>query len=291
MKSGQFGSWVVIVVMLSIGILLTMVFFTAAQLSPVIHVDDAKTGILIPLYRHPGSTWDDLIQVKHEHPSVQIIAIINPANGPGSWDLSYVLGIKKLQSAGIPTLGYVYTRYGARNSSEITADIDTYKNWYGTNGIFFDEMEHVSGKEDYYSHLSNYAKSVGLNFTIGNPGKDVSPSYLGTVDNIVIYEHSGLPSVESLKGWHTKYPKYNFSILPYGVDKLNAKFVKSASHYVGLIYITDQILPNPWYSLTTYLDQLVSLVGSTSDNGKDLDESSTYDHGKDLNSISVQHEQ
>lgn len=291
MKSGQFGSWVVIVVMLSIGILLTMVFFAAAQLSPVIHVDDAKTGILIPLYRHPGSTWDDLIQVKHEHPSVQIIAIINPANGPGSWDLSYVLGIKKLQSAGIPTLGYVYTRYGARNSSEITADIDTYKNWYGTNGIFFDEMEHVSGKEDYYSHLSNYAKSVGLNFTIGNPGKDVSPSYLGTVDNIVIYEHSGLPSAESLKGWHTKYPKYNFSILPYGVDKLNAKFVKSASHYVGLIYITDQILPNPWYSLTTYLDQLVSLVGSTSDNGKDLDESSTYDHGKDLNSISVQHEQ
>jgi len=280
-----------------------MVFFATAHASHEIHVDDEKTGIIVPLYRHPGSTWDDLIQVKHDHPAVQIIAIINPANGPGSWDLSYVLGIKKLQSAGIPSLGYVYTRYGARNSSEIIADIDTYKNWYGTNGIFFDEMEHIPGKEDYYLHLSNYAKSVGLNYTVGNPGKDVSSSYIGTVDNIVIYEHSGLPTVESLKGWHAKYSKYNFSILPYDVDKLNAKFVKSASHYVGLLYITDQTLPNPWYSLTTYLDQLTSLVGSTSDHGKDFDDSSTHDHEKDLynsttsdhekdlDSMSIQHEQ
>ena len=280
MKNGTFGKWKIVIVMLSAGIFLTMMFFAAAQLSPTIHVDDTKTGILIPLYRHPDTTWDYLIQVKHAHPSVPIVAIINPDSGPGFWDPTYVFGIKKLQSAGIPSIGYVYTRYGTRDSSEITADIDTYKNWYGVNGIFFDEMAHVPGREDYYLHLSNYAKSIGLNFTIGNPGKDVSPSYLGTVDNIVIYENSGLPPIELLKGWHTKYSKYNFSILSYGVDELNNKFVKSALHYVGLIYITDQTLPNPWYSLTTYLDHLVSLVGSTSDHEKDL-----------VFPVSVEHEQ
>lgn len=269
-----------VIMLLSIGIFLTTIFFAAAQIPPEIHVDDTKTGILVPLYRHPDSTWDDLIQVKHAHHNVPIVAIINPDNGPGFWDPAYVLGIKKLQSAGIPVIGYVYTRYGARDSSEITVDIDTYKNWYGVNGIFFDEMENAPGKEDYYLHLSSYAKSIGLNFTVGNPGKDVSSSYIGTVDNIVIYEHSGLPSIESLKGWHVQYSKYNFSILPYGVDKLDAKFVKSVSHHVGLIYITDQTLPNPWYSLATYLDQLVSLVGSTSD------------HEKDLNSfVSIHHKQ
>ena len=257
------------VLVLSTGVILTMILFTATQYSPI-HVDSTKTGILIPLYRHPDSTWDDLIQVKHEHSSVPIIAIINPGNGPGFWDPTYFLGIKKLQSAGIPTLGYVYTSYGARNSSEITADIDTYKNWYGVNGIFFDEMAHVPGKEDYYLHLSNYAKSLGLNFTVGNPGKDVSSSYLGTVDNIVIYENSGLPSIDLLTGWHTKYPKYDFSILSYGVDKLNEKFIRSASDHVGLIYVTDKTLPNPWYSLTSYLDELVSMVGSTSNHEKDL---------------------
>lgn len=253
-------------------------FFAAAQTSSAIHLDDEKTGILIPLYRHPGPTWDILIQAKHAHPHVPIIAIINPDNGPGFWDPTYVLGIKKLQSSGISSLGYVYTRYGTRDLSEITNEIDTYKNWYGVNGIFFDEMAHVPGKEDYYLHLSNYAKSIGLNFTVGNPGKDISPSYIGTVDNIVIYEHSGLPTVESLKGWHTKFSKSNFSILPYGVDKLDKKFVRSASHYVGLIYITDQTLPNPWYSLTTYFDQLVSMVGFVSDHNKDL-----------VYSVSVQH--
>lgn len=247
-----------------------MILFVATPSSHAIHMDDTKTGILIPLYRHPDSTWDDLIQVKNTHPSVPIIAIVNPDNGPGFWDPAYVFGIKKLQSAGIPTLGYVYTKYGARDMSEITANIDSYKKWYGVNGIFFDEMAHVSGKEDYYLHLSNYAKSIGLNFTIGNPGKDISSSYLGTVDNIVIYEHSGLPSVELLKGWHTKYSKYNFSILSYGVDNLDEKFVQSASNYVGLIYITDKTLPNPWYSLTSYLDKLATLVGTASDNKKDL---------------------
>lgn len=236
----------------------------------MIRVDDTKTGILVPLYRHPDSTWDDLIQVKRIHPSVPIIAIVNPDNGPGFWDPAYVLGVKKLQSAGIPSLGYVYTSYGARNSSEITADIGAYKNWYGVNGIFFDEMAHVSGKEDYYLHLSNYAKSLGLNFTVGNPGKDTSPSYLGTVDNVVIYENSGLPSIELLTGWHTKYSKYNFSILSYGVDNLDAKFVQTASNHVGLIYITDKTLPNPWYSLASYLDNLASFVESTYDQKKDL---------------------
>ncbi len=257
-----------------------MILFAAAQSSPTIHVDDTKTGILIPLYRHPDSTWDDLIQVKRAHPTVPIIAIINPDNGPGSWDPSYVLGIKKLQSAGIPSLGYIYTSYGARNLTEITADIDTYKNWYGVNGIFFDEMAHVPGKEGYYLHLSNYAKSLGLNFTVGNPGKDELPSYIGTVDNIVIYENSGLPSIDLLTGWHTKYPKYNFSMLSYGVDTLDEKFIQSASDHVGLIYITDKTLPNPWYSLTSYLDKLVSLVGSAPDQEKDL-----------VSPVSFQHEQ
>jgi hypothetical protein len=249
--------------MLSIGILLTMLFFVMTRPSPPINLDYTKTGILVPLYRHPDPTWDDLIQEKNTHSSVPILVIVNPENGPGFWALDYVLGIKKLQSAGIPVLGYVYTGYGTRNSAEITADIDAYKNWYGVSGIFFDEMSHVPGNENYYRHLSDYAKSIGLKFTIGNPGRDTTPSYIGTVDNIVIYENSGLPTVASLEGWHKNYPKSNFSILSYGIDELNKKFVGSASSHMGLVYITDQTQPNPWYSLATYFDHLVSLVESS----------------------------
>lgn len=266
--------------MLTSGIFLIMtMFFATAQLSTHVHDDDTKTGILVPLYRHPSPAWDELIQAKHAYPSVPILVIINPENGPGIGDPNYILGIKKFQSADIPVLGYVYTRYGSRNSSEIITDIDAYKNLYNVNGIFFDEMSHVPGNEDYYRHLSDYAKSVGIDITIGNPGRDISPSYIGTVDNIVIYENSGLPSTASLVGWHAKYSKSNFSILSYDVSKLNEKFVRSASHHLGFIYITDQSLPNPWHSLATYFDHLVSLVGSTSD------------HETDLVPVHVQHEQ
>lgn len=250
--------------MLTLGIFLIAILFAVAQ--PFSHhIDDKKTGILVPLYRHPGPTWDELIQEKYMHQSVQIVAIINPDNGPGSLNLNYLLGIKKLQTAGIPVLGYVYTKYGNRNSSEIITDIDAYKNLYGVNGMFFDEMSHVAGNEDYYRHLSNYTKSIGLGFTVGNPGRDTLPSYIGTVDNIVIYENSGLPTIKSLESWHTHYPKSNFSILAYGINTLNEKFVKQASHHVGFIYITDQNLPNPWHSLATYFDDLVSSIGFRSD--------------------------
>src|SRR3989441_9171382 len=217
------------------------------------------TGVLVPLYTYPDSSWDTVTQAKTAHPSVPIVAIINPNNGPGSSkDANYVSGTQTLQSAGVVVIGYVYTGYGSRSTSSIDADINSYKNWYSPNGIFFDEMSNAAGDENYYSNLSQYAKSQGLTFTVGNPGTDTLSSYIGTVDNIVIYESGGLPSISSPGGWYTSYDKSNFSTLSYGVSTLSQSFLTNESSYVGYTYVTNDNLPNPWDSVPSYFGTLVA---------------------------------
>ena len=43
-----------------------------------------------------------------------------------------------------------------------------------------------------------------MTFTVGNPGADTRSTYIGTVDNIIIYERQGLPLGDSLIGWQSK---------------------------------------------------------------------------------------
>ena len=221
-----------------------------------------STGIMIPLYTYPGTTWDTVVAAKNSHPSVPIVAIINPDNGPGgAKDSNYVSGIQKLQSAGVVVIGYVATGYGSRSSSTVNSDIDTYKSWYPQlQGIFFDEMSNGGGDETYYKNLSNHSKSVGFAFTVGNPGAETQSSYIGTMDNIIIYETGGLPSLSFLGGWHTSYDKSNFSYLSYGVGTLNTSFVQSSANYVSYMYITNDNLSNPWDSVTPYFSNLAGAL-------------------------------
>jgi hypothetical protein len=41
------------------------------------------------------------------------------------------------------------------------------------------------------SSTSQYAKTKGLAFTVGNPGTDTTASYIDTVDMMLIYESAG----------------------------------------------------------------------------------------------------
>ncbi|SMH71421.1 putative spherulin 4 [Candidatus Nitrosotalea okcheonensis] len=226
-----------------------------------------QTGVMVPLYSYPGSYWTQVIQAKNAHPSVPIVAIINPNSGPGSSsDPNYVSGIQQLQAAGVKVLGYVYTSYGARSASTVESDINSYNNWYHVNGIFFDEMANTAGLETYYSSLSGYTKSLGMTMTVGNPGTDTLSSYIGTMDVLDIYENPGMPALTDLTGWHTSYPKSNFGLIAFGVGSLPIQStITTDSTYVGYVYITDDVLPNPYDTVPSYLSTEVGMLdtGST----------------------------
>lgn len=222
------------------------------------------TGTMVPLYTRPTDpSWAALIAAKQAHPTVPVLAVVNPSNGPGtSISKDYTDGINRLVGAGIRVIGYVWTSYGERNAADVRKDIDTWKSFYPqVTGIFFDEQSNKVGFESYYRDLTSYSRSHGLTFTIGNPGQDTKPSYIGTVDLILIYESSGIPDMSRLTGWHTEHDRRNFGVIPYGIG-FDKNFVQAAKPYVSYIYLTSDVLPNPWDSLPSYFGDLMAALAA-----------------------------
>lgn len=244
--------------MLSVGI------FTVLLVSIIILTSNtalATTGIIIPLYVDPGKEWRSIVQAKNSHPEVPILVIVNCCNGPGSsQDSNYVTGIQNLQAADISVLGYVHTNFTARSSADVMAEIDRYKEWYSVNGIFFDQMSNIVGNEGYYSILDDYSKSQGLGLTVGNAGIDIPLGYFDAVDIVMVHDNFGLPDSMTVERWATNYDRSNISMVSYGVYPPSQTFVRDASEHIGYIYMTDDILPNPWNSLPTYFRGLVAML-------------------------------
>src|SRR2546422_1730354 len=229
----------------------------------------SNSGLAIPLYTYPcftatQCTWTTVIQARQAYPSVPLLAVINPNSGPGRFkDTNYVQGIKNLQDAGVVVLGYVWTGYGRVPLSKVENQVSSYKNWYAVNGIFFDGMAYVTGSEKYYSTLNSYVKSLGMTYTMGNPGTTTLKSYIGTLDSIIIYEDAGTPSLSYLASatFYPSYSKSNFGFLAYSVPSLDTSFETSASTYVQWMYITNDGLSNPWDTLPPYFMTEVGALG------------------------------
>ena len=240
-----------------------------------------KTGVLVSLYMYPGSAgsvhWQKVIDKKYEHPSVPIVAIFNPSSGPGSSkDNNIASWVGKLQNAGIIAIGYVPDGYadtknpGARSMAYMMDAIKKYHDWYGADGIFFDEFSNRAGYEGRYNELTSYAKSFGMKITVGNPGASVPSSYIGTVDVINVTEGKGYMPISWLRdcstcsegnGWQYQYDKRNFSLLRYDISSLDKSFISEASQWVGLIYVTDGNDSNKrWFHVPPYFGELVATL-------------------------------
>jgi Spherulation-specific family 4 len=193
--------------------------------------------------------------------------VINPSNGHGSYqDSNFVSGIQQLESAGIMVIGYISTGYGTVPISQVEQEISAYSQLYKVNGVFFDEMSNVPGAryENYYSTLTSFSSSVGMSITIGNPGASIPASYIGTIDNIVVYENSGLPPASFLSG--LGYNKGDFSIMSYGVS-FDSGFVQSASSDVGYLYLTNGTYPSPYVNLPSYFSLLMETLAGMDSSG------------------------
>jgi hypothetical protein len=138
------------------------------------------------------------------------------------------------------------------------AEMDTWKAFYPTlQGIFFDEQSNSTSDVAHYQTLSQYSKSIGLNYTVGNPGTGVPTAFVGAVDTMLIYESNGVPPMSDLSSY-SAYNKSNFGVIPYAVSSMNSTFVQQARQYVQYIYLTNDDLPNPWDSLSSYFSQLLA---------------------------------
>ena len=135
-----------------------MLFILGCGSSDNNSIKEEKRGLIVPIYFYDLNKWQDVVNV-----NIDEIAIINPSNGPGSnIDENYVNFIDDLVKNNKSPIGYVYTKWGNRDISEVENDIDTWMVFYpNIKGFFIDEAATGLDKFEYYKDLANYIKSKG----------------------------------------------------------------------------------------------------------------------------------
>ncbi len=228
--------------------------------------------ILIPLYSYPdlnqnNSIWQKLIDTKKANPNIEIVAIVNPSNGHfREKNSNFSQGIKKLVDANIKVVGYVYTKYGKRDTQDVIDDIEAWKEFYkddGVSGIFFDETSTDANLLNHYSNLSTQAKKRGLEYIILNTGITTDQSYVdsGIADLIVSYENSNNELLSNPPAtYNTPTKTTELSILIYEMEDDNVDDLISFAreHKFSYIYFTeDGSDGNPWDSISQYFEDEV----------------------------------
>lgn len=234
-------------------VLLAVVFL--ARVSVV-----ADMGLMIPAYfgwwEPDAAKWE---AVRQAAAKVKVAAIFNPGNGPGvSRSAEYAALVASCRAAGVLMIGYVYTSYGARPAADVKADVDRHYLWYDVDGIFFDEATNTEAGVAHYADLNAHVKAKGpRSLVIINPGSNVPESYItgGATDVICVFEsNTGYPGWTPAP-WMAGRPADHFFHLPYNVagESVMRDYLRlAAERNAGWVYISDDVLPNPWDALPTY---------------------------------------
>lgn len=247
---------------LSSGVAGQTLSLTATYTTGTTTMTKSNLGIIIPLYGNVTSTWQSVINYHKQFASVPMMMVINPHDGPGlAYNSTLNSWVSMLQSDGIPVLGYVTTAYTALPLSQVETQVNDYVSWYGIHSIFIDDVENVHGYEQYYTTLSNYAHSNGISFVLGNPGTNVTASYIGIFDNIGTYENSGAPAVSLIQRYTMGLPAIGFSFIAYNAPLQSQAYYDAMAQYVSWVYLTDN--PNTWTSLPSYISQEMTELAAT----------------------------
>ena len=202
-------------------------------------------GIILPLYVDPGGEdWANVLAVALQHPTVPIIVIVNPDNGPvpASQASNYISAMSNIlsQCPNVYFLGYCDT------NSEISlypvAQVEGYVNQYltwGKNlfyGMFFDDYDFVN--TSYTAALGSLCESLGL-YSIGNPGTSLpTPTYEGEFSNWCIYENGGAKQVAASYFNQQGLPATQMCFISYGFSSFPpASWVQSISTSVQWLNI------------------------------------------------------
>ncbi|AUB44903.1 Energy-coupling factor transporter ATP-binding protein EcfA2 (plasmid) [Nostoc flagelliforme CCNUN1] len=210
-------------------------------------------SISIPAYFYPGTYWQKATEAA---PRVGVM-IMNPNSGPGSAkNTDYVIAVKNAQAGGIKVIGYVPTTYGTRSATAVKIEIDQYKAWYAVDGIFLDEVVTSTNNLAYYTNITNYIRNTKGTLVMLNPGTAPAEDYIKLADITVVFEdtYSNYQNWQA-PAWLFNYPANKFAHLIHttsGTTGMNNAIELALVRNAGTIYVTDDVLPNPWDTLPTY---------------------------------------
>jgi hypothetical protein len=214
--------------------------------------------LLIPAYIPP----DDVLELAGAVRPALIV--INPASGPGTEpDDAYRKAVRAVQRAGGRVLGYVPTGYGTRDRREVTADIDRYASWYGTDGVFLDEAAAAPSQLPYYRTLAEHARTSGRQLVVLNPGMVPDRAYFDVADVIVTFEgpfERYAAARDDAPAWVGEMGEARVAVLVYGASSDQAAEVIADAKHAGYVYVTSGALPHPWGTVPAYLRKETGLL-------------------------------
>ena len=205
---------------------------------------------LVPAYAGPQA-----VTSLAERDAPPALVIVNPHNGVGAASQSaYAAAVKRAQRAGIKVIGYVSTAYGKRAASEVLAEAERYRRWYGVDGIFLDETSHHAADLPYYRGLSDRLRP-SAHPLVFNPGVVPARAYFDLADVVVTFEGPFRDYREALArrpGWLGDQPAGSIAHLVYAASPADAETVAALRPHAGFVYVTAGVLPDPWGSVRGY---------------------------------------
>lgn len=209
-------------------------------------------------YMFPGLKWDALLAKK------PAVVIINPSSGPGaSVSAPYVAQVTKAKAVGAKVLGYVWTDYGKRPVADVMADVNKYRTWYGVTGTFLDEAANTEAALPYYTELCQWLQGTNLVSCL-NPGMKTLESYVKIADYVMVAEQDyGAYATRTGAAWELN-PAYAGKLW-HVVHSCPTQFLTNAvalakARNAGLLWVTDDVMTNPYDSNPSYLDGLATAL-------------------------------
>jgi hypothetical protein len=202
------------------------------------------------------------------NPGIPYLVSINPSSGPGH-SVSQVFSdaINKLHRANVTVIGYVPTGYGStRTISNVEGMIDSWYSLYpNIDGIMFDEVSSSSSTDSFYKTITDYARNVhGAHFLRGNPGAAIDVGKMGMFDTIDVGESGSYPSASTLQsdtfnGAYSSKAKFGFIVHDQATLDITW-LTTSAEQYLGYVYVTNDVEPNPYDTVPSYFAQEVAAL-------------------------------
>ena len=234
--------------MKKIALLIFVLFFISCGSSNN-DIQSVKKELLISAYFYDENLWGQLENLKRG------IIIVNPNNGPGDTiDTNYVQRIDTLNKNSQIPIGYVYTKWGARDLNEVKNDINKWLDMYNIKGFFIDEAANNEGNLSYYKNLYEYIKSKGDYLVVLNPGCKTNDKYYNYADVIVIFEDK----FKNLNSDVCNKMQKNSAIIVYDANKSDME--QAMRIKCKYIYVTDDNGVNPYDSLPSYITEEINLL-------------------------------